>query len=248
MLGRFASAAHLDQRAFELLRDLGPRHDQGAAAIAHHTAIEPVQRVRDHRRVHYVFHRHHVAQHGVRIVLGVMGRRHLDPRQLLAGGTELVHMALGNHAVEVLRGRAEGQLEGKLRRVGIGRFQRQRGTGGAWPACQRNQRYIAAASSNGLRRVRNMQDGRRAAALRGVDVPHLEPKVLDHCRGAQAWCIASAEIAIDVALAQAGVFQRALGDVRVQPYNRQFIGLAGGMLVRPHDISASVQTHGVLEM
>ncbi len=41
-----------------------------------------------------------VAQHGVRIVLGVMGGGDLDPGELLAGGAELVHVAHGAHAVD----------------------------------------------------------------------------------------------------------------------------------------------------
>ena len=52
---RLAGADHLDQRALQAARDLGPRDDQRAAAVADHAAIEPVQRVGHDRRSEHVF-------------------------------------------------------------------------------------------------------------------------------------------------------------------------------------------------
>jgi len=58
------------------------------------------------------------------VVLGVVGCRDLDPGQLLAGGAEeLMHVAHGAHAVDIVRGRAIGGLESAsapLARGGIG--------------------------------------------------------------------------------------------------------------------------------
>ena len=56
----------------------------GAAAVGDDAAVEPMQRIGDHRRVHHLLDRDHVAQHRVRVVLRVVRGRDLDPGELLA--------------------------------------------------------------------------------------------------------------------------------------------------------------------
>ena len=108
MLGRLALAEDLDRCAG---RGPGrPRgdHDQGAAAVGDHAAVEPVQRVADHRRVQDLLDGDRVAEQGVGVVLGVLARRHLDLGQLGAGGAELVHVAPGGQGVLGGGGQPEG--------------------------------------------------------------------------------------------------------------------------------------------
>ena len=106
VLGRLARAEHLDPRPRQAPRHLGLHDDDGAAAVADDAAVEPVQRIGDHRRVDDVLDGDDLAQHGVRIVLGVVRGGHLDPGELLARGPVLVHVAHGAHRVLVHHGAA----------------------------------------------------------------------------------------------------------------------------------------------
>jgi hypothetical protein len=114
MLLGFAGAAHQHERLLQAAADFRPGDDDGAAAIAHHTAIEPVQRRGDDRRSEHIVQRDRLAQHRLRAVLRMQRSRHLDRRQLGRRGAELVRMALRHHGLEILRLRAIGQLEGEL--------------------------------------------------------------------------------------------------------------------------------------
>ncbi len=190
-------------------RDLRPRDDQRAAAVADHAAVEPVQRIGDDRRIQHVLHRDQLAQHRVWVVLRMVRRGHLDPRQLLGGGAELVHVAHRDHAVAVDGGDAVRALPRRLGRAGA---RARRGAAGAFaarPAGQGDQCDVAAAGGDRIARMRHQRDVRRAAEVGALGVAHLQVEVVDHRRRAHAGRIAGTEIAIDVALAQARVAQRA---------------------------------------
>src|SRR4051812_17535627 len=68
---------------------------------------------------------------------------------------------------------------------------------------------------------------------------HLEAKIIDH-RPSPAGRIAGAEIAINIGLGQAGVFQCALGDFSMK-LRSGFIGrMPGWMLVDPRDVGLAL--------
>ena len=155
MLDGFAGAANAHQRPFQAARNLGRNHDDRAAAIADHAAIEPMQGICDHRRIHDIFDRDDVAQHRVRIVLRVMRRRDLDPGHLLGCRSELMHMAFGRRAIH----RRDYGIERRLKRR-VGRRHR-RGphhglTGCARPPGQRDESDTAFAERD---RFGGMADG-----------------------------------------------------------------------------------------
>ncbi len=104
-LDRLAGADDADQRPRQAPRHLRARQHQCAAAVADHAAVEPVQRIGDHGRAQNILDRHQLAQHGVRIVPGVVGGGDLDPGELLAGGAELMHVPHRAHRVHVGGGR-----------------------------------------------------------------------------------------------------------------------------------------------
>src|SRR5579864_606196 len=83
---RLAMSDHAHQRLLEAPGDRFRGHDQAAAAIGDDAAIQPVQRIGNHRRVEHVLDGDDVGQHRVRIVLGVVRGGDLDPGELLAGG------------------------------------------------------------------------------------------------------------------------------------------------------------------
>ena len=89
---RFAGADEPDHRPRERLRNLGARDDHGPAAVAHHAAIQAVQRIGNHRRGQYVVDGDPVAQHRVRVVLRVVRGGHLDPGDLFGRRAEFVHV------------------------------------------------------------------------------------------------------------------------------------------------------------
>ena len=99
MLNCLGAALDPYQRSLQLARDFWTRDDQGAAAIRDETAVQTVQRIADHRRIDHVLDGDQLAQHGVGIVLGMMGSRDLDPGELLAGGAEFMHVAHRRHGV-----------------------------------------------------------------------------------------------------------------------------------------------------
>jgi hypothetical protein len=60
------------------------------------------------------------------------------------------------------------------------------------------ERDVALAHGDGLRGVGDVDDVGRAAGLRGVDVPELQPHVVGHREAAEARRVARAEVAVDV--------------------------------------------------
>ena len=117
MLGRFAGAEDLDLGPFEALCDFGAGDNDRPAAVADHAAIEPVQRVGDHRRVDDILDRDDVAQHRMRIVLRVVRGGDFDPSELFAGRPVLVHVAHCAHRVHVRSGGPVGVFERRVGRV-----------------------------------------------------------------------------------------------------------------------------------
>ena len=145
-----------------------------------------------------------LGQHGVRIVLRVMGGRDLDPGELLAGGAVLMHVAHGAHGVAVGGGQPIGKFPRRLRLVRIA--QPRRGAGrlafAARPAGERDQRDVAFAERDGLggmRRQRHIGRCRRARWNRrgGVSDSCTRPWWRPGTRR-----VAGAEIAVDIVAAQ----------------------------------------------
>ena len=58
-----------------------------------------MQRIADHPRTDDLVDGDDIRKERVRVVLRVARRRDLDPRELLAGGAELVHVPLGDERV-----------------------------------------------------------------------------------------------------------------------------------------------------
>ena len=226
----FAMADHPHQRFLQAFGDFRRRHDQRAAAIGDDAAIHPVQRIGDHRRVQHVLDGDDVLQHGMRIVLRVMRGRDLDPGQLLAGGAVVVHMAHRAHAIGIMRGGAVSRLK-----VLLGSRRARRHYAGARLAGQRDQRDRAFSGGDGFGCMAEVDQIGTAAGFGGVDMPHLQPEIVDHRPGA-ARRIAGAEIAVDVGLGQAGIFERALGDFGMQLRGGFVGGMPGRMLVNSGDV------------
>ena len=218
-LACLADTDDLHLRALQALGDFGLGDDQCAAAVRDHAAVEPMQRIGDHGRIHDLFDRHHLRQHRVRIVLGVVGRCDLHPGELLRRGAELVHVAAGRHGVHVRRRRPVGKLELQVGLLhvahagcGAGRHAFR-----ARPTGERHERDIAAAGRNCLERVADMDVVGRATGVGRIDVAELEAHVFDHREAAEARRVAGrAEIPVDVTLAQPRVVESTLGDLRMQ--------------------------------
>src|SRR3546814_14563891 len=84
---------------------------------------------------------------------------------------------------------------------------------GARPASQRDQRDAALAGGNRLRGMADVDEIRRTAGIGGIDVAQLQAHVIGHVARAEARRIAGAALAVDVVLAQAGVFPRPFGQI-----------------------------------
>ena len=102
-------------RPAEVAGHVGVHDHERAAAVGDHAAVEPVERIGDERRGEDVVDRDGVAQQRVRVVLRVLGGGDLDPRQLLAGRAELVHVAGRRQGVVAHRGEDAGLLEARPR-------------------------------------------------------------------------------------------------------------------------------------
>ena len=245
VLWRFADADDLHQRPLQALGDLRLGDDERAAAVADDAAIQPVQGGGDHRRAHHVLHRHHVLQHGVRVVLRVMRGGDLDPGELLAGGAVFMHVAHRAHRVHVGGGGAVRVFELHLRLSGAAGA--RRGAGGhalaARTAGQGDQRDAAAAGGDGLQCVADGDLIGRTSDIGGIHVTAFQVHVVDHGQRAEAWGIAGAVIAVDVVLGEAGILQRALGALGMEQGHRFIGGLARRMLVGTDDVARSLQTH-----
>src|SRR5207237_10933692 len=84
VLGRFTVAHDLHLRTVHLPSNLRAGHDHGPAAIVHHATIEPMQWIAQHWRAQHFFDGYWLLEQRTRVVLGMLGGRHFDPRQLLA--------------------------------------------------------------------------------------------------------------------------------------------------------------------
>ena len=84
-----------------------------------------------------------------------------------------------------------------------------------------------------------------AAGVGGIEVADLQAQIIDH-RHHPARGVAGAEIAVDIGLGQAGVFQRALGDFGMELCGG-FIGcVPGRMLVDPGEVGLALDGQVVL--
>ena len=117
-----------------------------------------------------------------------------------------MHVAHGAHAVNVVRGGAVSGLE-----IDLGAGGARRHDAGARLAGQRDQRNRAFAGRDRLRGMAEMDQIGAAAGVGGIEMTDLQAQIIDH-RHRPARGVAGAEIAVDIGLGQAGVFQRALGD------------------------------------
>ncbi len=244
VLGRLAGAEDLDLGPFQALRHLGAGDDDRAAAVADHAAIEPVQRVGDHRRVDDLLDRDDVAQHRMRVVLGMMRSGDLDPGELLAGRAVLVHVAHRAHRVHVRGGWPVGVLERRVGRVLRGARRRA----GRLPLAARlsgqgDQRDVALAERDRLGGVPDMDQIGRAAGIGRIHVAQFEAHVIGHRQRPEPRRVAGAEIAVDILFLEAGVFERALGRFGMQLGERFVFGLARRMLIDPDDIGLVLDAH-----
>src|SRR5258706_15692587 len=64
-LHRFAVPDQAHQRLFQAFGDFRLGHDQRAAAVTYDAAVEPMQRIGNHRRIEHVLDGDDLAQHGV---------------------------------------------------------------------------------------------------------------------------------------------------------------------------------------
>ncbi len=181
----------------------------------------------------------------MRVVLGVVRGRHLDPGELFAGGAILVHVAHRAHRVFVEDLRPQGMLVLHIgHRCGEMPLGRAGSALRARPPGEGDQRDAAFAGRDRRRRMGDMGEVGRAPQLRAVEVAHLQPHVIDHGKRPKTGRVAVTEIPVDIGLAQAGIQQRAIGDLGVQLCQRRVIRLARRMLIRSDDIGLAAQAHG----
>jgi hypothetical protein len=100
MLRGFAAADHGRGRPPQPARHLGADNDQRAAAVADDAAVEPMQRVaRSSREAEHLLDRDGLAEHRVRVVLGVLRRCHLIHASCSDVVPNSCHVAHRAHAV-----------------------------------------------------------------------------------------------------------------------------------------------------
>ena len=245
-LHKLAGAPDLNQRTLERARDFRSGDDQGTASVRHHTAIHAADRVRYHGRSEHLVHGEHLAQHGVRIVLGMMRCGHLDPGELLGGCPELVHVASGHQGIAVDGERAKrrfkrlvGNVRAKISRL------KAAGCLGPWASGERDQGDVAMSCSDGLGRVRDVNQIGRATGLGGVDVARTNAHVLDHAERAQPGGIARAEVAVNIGQCEPGVADCAERALHVQLSHALVRRETGGVLIRTNDVGLASNTHRV---
>ena len=109
-------------------------------------------------------------------------------------------------------------------------------------AGERHERDIAAPGRDRLQRMADMHIVGGAAGIGRIDMAELQAHVLDHRQAAEARRIArSAEIAVDVALAQSGIVERALGDLGMQLRQRRVWRFSRRVLVGPDDVGFALE-------
>src|ERR1039458_6015475 len=84
-----------------------------------------------------------------------------------------------------------------------------------------------------------------AAGIGGIEMTDLEAEIIGH-RHHPARGVAGAEIAVDIGLAQASVFERAFGDFGVKLGGGFIRGVPGWMLKDPGDIGLALDAQIVL--
>ena len=239
-------AHHLHQRPLQAAGDLRRDDDQRAAAVRDHAAVQPVQRRGDQRRSHHLLHRHHVPQHGVLVVLGVVGGGDLHPGELLGGRAELVHVPRRDHRIGIHRGDAEREFPLRVRRIGAADARRgARMPLRARPPRQGDQRDRALAGGDRFGRMRHMGDVGTAADIGAVVVAQREIHVVGHGQRAEAGRVAGAEVAVDVLLGQPGVAQGAERRFRVQLGDGLVLGQPRRVLIGTGDIGLPLDRHAL---
>src|SRR6202040_3505919 len=108
---------------------------------------------------------------------------------------------------------------------------------------QGNQRDLAFAERDRLGGVADMDEVGRAAGIGRIHVPQFETHVIGHRQRPEPRRIAGAEIAVDVALAEAGVLDRSLGRLGMQLGERLVFGLPRRVLIDPDDIGLVLDAH-----
>ena len=257
VLGRLAVAQDLDAPGPDGLGDLGRGHHHRSPAVGDHTAVEPVERIGHERRREHVLHRDGVGQVGVGVVLRVLGRRHLDPRQLLGSGPELVHVPARRQRVHTQHVGSVEAFEAGLGRGGEGgdgvggaaragsapATEDARARGSRLPG-QRHEGDAALPRGDGCGCVTDVDVVRRATGLGGVDVGELvEAEIIGHRHRAEAGGVAGAEVAVDVVEGEPGVGQRAQRHLGVDLRQRPVGDLAPWVLVSAHDEGLASDGH-----
>jgi hypothetical protein len=199
----------------------------------------------DQWRVEYVLDRDHLRQHGVRIVLGVMGGGNFHPGELLGRGAVLIHMAHSAHRIAVDGSDGVGRFPRSFRLVRIART--RRGTGrhaiAARPARERDQRHVAFAQCDRFSRVCGQRDVGGAADLSRIHVAKLQIHILRHRGGSGPRRIAGAEIAVNVLTRQPGVGQGTEGHFGVELRDGLIRRQPRRMLENTGDIGLALNGH-----
>ena len=153
-----------------------------------------------------------------------------------------MHVPLRAHCVDVQDGRIVRRFERHVGWLYRHRCAPRLRPAGAWFAGERDQRDLALAGRDRLRRMIHMHDIRRAAGFRRVGVAHVQAEVVGHREGAEARRVAGAEIRVDVREAEPGVGEGAARDFGVELGDGDPFGLARGMFVNACDTGLAINT------
>ena len=202
-----------------------------------------MQRIGDERRGEDLVDGDDVAHERVLVVLGVQRRRDLDLGQLRARRAELVHVALRGECVVADDVGTPQVLELALRRGADGATATGARSPTARVAGEGDQRHVDLAGGNGGGSVPDVHQVRGTAALGRIDVATSQAEVLGHRDPAEAGRVASAEVRVDVADGQAGIGQRADGDIGMDLRDRASPRDAQRVLIRAGDVSLPPDRH-----
>ena len=227
-----STASHVQARSDRIAIE-----HQRAATVAHDTAIQPVQRLGNHPGAQNVPDGHHLRQHGMCIVLGMMRRSNLDPSQPLGRSAIFMHVPLGRHRVERRRDRrVRGEKWGVGGALKIDARQTKGAAGRQLVVGHRDERNVTPAGADRIDGVLHVKEIGGPARLGRIHVAQVcQAEILGHGQSANAGCIARAEIAIHVFEPKTGVGQSAVRDVRMKTRPRQTIRTADGVLKHSSD-------------